>query len=120
MSQIQPLVGTALAEAVASRLESGHVLAHKHPEYCGVGLQHANGAFIVSEVFDGELFSESQYANACQRGERPEFAAFHSRAEFVAWLAQQSDESFSGKDLPQEWLRGNQRLSLTRLREFVA
>lgn len=120
MTQSHPLVGPALADAVASRLESGHVLANKHPEYCGIGLQHTNGVFIVSEVFDGELFNETQYIQARQRGDQPEFAAFHSRAEFVAWLAQQSDESLSGKDLPQEWLRGNQRLSLGRLQAFIA
>ncbi len=114
------LVGPALAEAVATRLESGRILANSHPEYCGIGLQHAGGKFIVSEVYDGELFSESQYAQARQRGDQPEFAVFASRAEFVAWLAQQSDESLAGQNLAQEWLRGNQRLSLARLQEFIA
>lgn len=113
-------VGQALAEAVASRLESGQILANSHPEYCGIGLQYTNGVYIVSEVSDGELFSESQYAQARQRGDNPEFAAFHTRAEFVAWLAQQSDASLSGNELAQEWLRGNQRLSLARLQEFIA
>ena len=120
MNQSPPVVGQSLAEAVASRLESGHVLANKHPEYCGIGLQHTNGVFIVSEVSDGDLFNESQYAMARQRGDNPEFAAFHSRAEFVAWLALQTDASLSGNDLAQEWLRGNQRLSLARLQDFIA
>jgi hypothetical protein len=119
MNPSNPSVGPALAEAVASRLEAGSVLAHKHPEYCGVGLQCFDGVFIVSEVYDGDLLNQQQYQQYRQRGDHPEFMAFQSRAEFVAWLAQQSDQSLSGADL-QEWQRNNQRLTLARLQGFIA
>lgn len=120
MTHSHPTVGLALAEAVADRLEAGQILAHRHPEYCGIGLQCVNGVFIVAEATDGEMPNESQYQQYKQRGDEIEFQAFHSRAQFVAWLAAQSDDSLSGQELANEWSRNNQRLTLARLQGFIA
>ncbi|HAT33779.1 MAG TPA: hypothetical protein DCW29_23935 [Janthinobacterium sp.] len=114
-----PTVGAALANAVADRLQAGRALCFSHPEYCGMGLHCADGLFIYCEVTDGELLTQSQYLRRKTDGEAGEFLAFAERDQFVAWLAGQSDLSLSGLDLPQEWLRANQRLSLARLRAFL-
>jgi hypothetical protein len=113
-------VGTALANAVANRLESGKILAHSHPEYCGIGLAYENGVFICAEVYEGQIMSQSQYQRSVAQGEAPEFLAFTTRAQFITWLAAQSDHLFSGQHLPNTWLHHNQRLSLARLHEFVS
>jgi hypothetical protein len=44
---------------------------------------------------------------------------FSNRADFVVWLAEQTDASLSGSDLPNTWLVGNQRLSKRRLMAFA-
>lgn len=112
-------IGVSLAEAVARHLEAGHKLAHSHPEYCGMGLHCVNGVFIYCEVYDGDLLTETQYHNQAKQGDAPEFLAFAERAQFVAWLAGQSDQSLAGLDAQQDWRRNNQRLSLQRLQEFI-
>jgi hypothetical protein len=112
--------GHDLAVAVADRLLTGKVLAHTHREYGGVGLQFQDGVFVVSEVFDGQLLTCSQALRARQQGLTVEFLSFPERAEFVAWLAQQSDDTLSGRDHVREWLRDNQRLTRSRLMAFVA
>ena len=67
----------------------------------------------------GECEAEGEAERVDTAGEAGEFLAFAQREQFVAWLAGQSDLSLSGLDLPQEWLRANQRLSLARLRAFL-
>lgn len=119
MSQ-SPIVGDALANAVASRLESGHILADSHPEYCGVGLACQGGIFVYAEVNDGQIATEAEYQRNSARGDRMEFHSFASRAYFVAWLSVQSDGSLSGRHLADASLHGNQRLTLKRLQDFAA
>lgn len=120
MTTASDLFGLALANAVADRLTSGATLAYTHPEYCGTGLAYENGAFICAEVYDGQLPSPTQVSNMQARGENVEYQSFASRADFVNWLAAQSDATLAGQQLPQEWQRGNQRLTRQRLQEFVA
>ena len=112
-------IGTALANTVADRLYAGQTLAYNHPEYCGIGLAYENGQFVCAEVYDGQLMSEGQYQRGLAQGDALEFQAFPSREAFVAWLAAQSDEQFSGRHLPNAWAHDNQRLTLQRLKEFV-
>lgn len=111
-------VGMTLANAVADQLAAGRSLAHKHPEYCGMGLHCADGVFIYSEVFDGDLLNPTQHQNLTAGGSTVEFQAFPDRAAFVQWLAAQTDDSLSGQGLEQ-WRVNNQRLSLQRLTEFT-
>ncbi|MEN9865553.1 MAG: hypothetical protein RL748_1143 [Pseudomonadota bacterium] len=120
MTTASDLFGLALANAVADRLSSGAILAYTHREYCGTGLAFENGAFIFGEVYDGQLPSPTQVLNMQERGESVEYQSFASRADFVAWLAAQSDDSLSGQNLAQDWQRGNQRLTRQRLQEFIA
>jgi hypothetical protein len=93
-------VGAELAERVATELETGRSLRHGHRDYCGMGLELQAGVYVYAEVNDRE---------------RREFT---TRAEFVAWLAAQSDESLSGRDQPPGF-PGNQRLTIARLQDFV-
>ena len=118
MNAISPSVGLLLANQVASALESGKILAYSHRDYCGIGLRFVDQVFVCGEVNDGELPSPKEVAY-WQEGGNFEQKIFDSKEEFVQWLAAQTDESLSGKNLEQEWLRNNQRLSISRLRAFV-
>lgn len=118
MDSSREIVGEALAVEVASRLEAGNILAYHHRDYCGVGLRYAEEVFIYGEVNDSELPSESEITNWQVEHER-ERKLFTSRDEFVKWLAQQTDESLSGKHLADVSLHNNQRLTISRLREFT-
>ncbi len=111
-------VGLALANACADKLEQGGKLCYSHRDYCGIGLHFADGKFIYCEVFDGEMPSQSQYAQWQQHGPVGAFTAFAERGAFVEWLAAQTDTSLSGRELADTFLHDNQRLTLARLREF--
>lgn len=112
------IIGKQLATEVTIRLECGNVLAHDHRDYCGMGLRYAEGYFIYSEVYDGQLPLEGEVKNWQEAGD-VERKSFNSRSAFINWLAKQSDESLSGKELANAWLHGNQRLTLERLKCFV-
>ena len=112
-------VGPELAAQVADGLERGGYLAYGHRDYCGMGLRFAAGVYLYGEVHDGDLPAENE-PFPWTEGADNERLIFRSRAEFVDWLAAQSDASLSGRELAKEWLRGNQRLTLERLRRFVA
>lgn len=112
-------VGMLLAQQCADKLETGAKLCFSHREYCGMGLHFADGKFIYCEVFDGEMPSEKQYAQWQQHGPVGAFTAFADRDTFLTWLAEQSDDSLSGRESSDAFLHDNQRLSLARLREFV-
>lgn len=111
--------GKELAEAVANRLERGDVLAYGHRDYCGVGLRYADGEYIYGEVSDGELPSSAELSIWTAVPAQMERRIFSSRNLFVSWLADQSDESLHGRELQDEWLVGNQRLSRRRLDSFA-
>ena len=97
--------GVELASAVADALDRGVRVTYEHRDYCGMGLERSGDEYHYGEVFDGYL-----------RGDR----VFLNRAAFVSWLAEQSDESLSGREgaLPFEW--DNQRITRARLLEAVA
>lgn len=113
------LVGSHLARLVAARLESGGKLFYSHPEYCGMGLQYADGAFIYSEVYDGKMRAPVTGEAERSSGGAAEYRIFRCREEFISWLTPQTDESLMGQDLRNIWLRANQRLTIERLRKFV-
>lgn len=118
MTTTLSLIGTALAERVATRLEQGKTLAFDHPEYCGMGLQWVDGIYLYAEVQDGRL----PLPHNLQGGPMAnmEHAMFATREAFIAWLAAQSDQSLSGATLADEFLRNNQRITQERLQQFVA
>jgi hypothetical protein len=112
------MVGRELAEKVADKLETGVPLRHAHRDYCGMGLAVLDGVFVYAEVNDGHLSGGAGDLSYRQNDdiERREFA---SRAQFVAWLAAQSDESLSGRELPNPGLHDNQRITVARLHDFL-
>ncbi len=105
-------VGKALAQAVAKRLQAGEILAYQHRDYCGIGLLFADGIFVCGEVYDG-ILGVTAWDSTC------EHQTFTREADFVRWLASQSDESLSGNALKNNFQHNNQRLTIARLREFV-
>lgn len=112
-------VGMLMAKQCADKLETGAKLYYAHREYCGMGLHFAAGKFIYCEVFDGEMPSEVQYGQWKQHGPVGAFTAFPDRDTFVAWLAEQTDDSLSGRELSDSFLHDNQRITIARLREFI-
>lgn len=117
--------GATLAEAVADALARGHVLAYNHRDYCGMGLQYVlEGAPLWSASFEKVAAPATEYRyGPFTDGELVESAGsrrFASRADFVAWLAAQSDRSLHGLDEVDPFFVGNQRLTRSRLEEFVA
>jgi hypothetical protein len=111
--------GPQLASLVADRLERGDVLSYRHRDYCGLGLRFAEGDYIYGEVSDGLLPSTPDLRSWSAIPPKMERLVFASRKEFVEWLARQSDDALSGRELQPEWLIGNQRISRHRLASFA-
>jgi hypothetical protein len=115
MPAIAEPYGTGLANKVADLLERGQSVIYGHADYCGTGLRFVAGRYVYDEVWNGEL--------ACLRQQPPAFdkalKVFGDRATFVAWLAQQCDQSLSGRDRPDPYYWNNQRITRTRLERAV-
>ncbi|MGY6118458.1 hypothetical protein ACW9YQ_13465 [Paraburkholderia strydomiana] len=105
-------VGLELASEVADRLDAGHVLAHGHAYYCGMGLTRYGDACIYSVVEDGEVITARSGEEFAKVVEVAGGKMFKSRAEFIEWLSRQTDSSLHGD--------GNQNLTLERLRLFAS
>ncbi|HAI75836.1 MAG TPA: hypothetical protein DCM08_06270 [Microscillaceae bacterium] len=97
--------GNSLATNVAVYLEKGGVVAYAHRDYCGMGLIYDadKQKFVYGSVFDGNNFYPEK--------------VFDNRKDFIKWLADQSDESLSGKEL-SEFDRNNQRITRARLKDL--
>lgn len=101
----EPTVGKEMAEKVAKRLRMKCDLAYDHRDYCGTGLTWYNGSYIYGRVWDG-LVSDP-------------IKKFEQEHEFIEWLAGQTNQSLDGHDEKDAFYKNNQRLTLTRLFEFV-
>jgi hypothetical protein len=115
MPAIAEPYGVGLANKVADLLERGQAVVYGHAEYCGTGLRYVDGRFVYDEVRDGEL--------ACLRHQPAAYdqalALFTDRPSFVTWLAEQCDQSLSGRDRPDPFYWNNQRITRTRLERAV-
>lgn len=108
MRQNSSPYGTDLAERVAAVLERGHGLMEGHRDYCGMGLCHRSDGFCYGEVWDGGMQAPEN------TGRR-----FEQRADFIAWLAAQSDASLSRREMEEAFYHDNQTINLERLQLFV-
>ncbi len=122
MTNSSGIVGLALAQAVANQLEQGLVLAFNHRDYCGMGLQYIDGVFMYAEVQDGYLPKLDNLQDNHQSGSMSHMQhfLFHTRVEFIDWLASQSDHTLSGSEIADQFIRNNQRLTIKRLQNFVS
>jgi hypothetical protein len=115
MPAIAEPYGAGLANKVADALERGQSVVYGHADYCGTGLRYVDGHYVYDDVWDGEL--------ACLRQQPPSYeralAVFPDRAGFVSWLAEQCDQSLSGRDRKDSLYWNNQRLTRTRLERAV-
>ncbi|MGX1788131.1 hypothetical protein ACWIGM_15385 [Bosea sp. NPDC055332] len=111
------LFGPVLAGRVWDRLmgcKPGEGLIHEfHRDFCGHGLIRTEGGVKLCDIQDGHYPGKA-------------IAEWHSRDEFVAFFAEQSDYSCSGWDetspvffTDDEWYRNNQRLTREKLRRFA-
>ncbi|MDO7846804.1 hypothetical protein Q5H92_10585 [Hymenobacter sp. M29] len=98
--------GAVLAGQVADALVQGQAVAFSHRDYCGMGLRYRNQQFCYGELYDGDFIEEPQQI-------------FASRAAFVQWLAQQSDQSLARTEEPDPWYWDNQTITRQRLETFV-
>lgn len=97
--QAEPF-GEVLAVEIASLLQRGLVIAHRHRDACGMGLRYAEEVFIYDAVHDGELPAPSEVRDL---QDRQEFADADS---FVRWLSTQTARSLAGHpDVIPEWTR---------------
>lgn len=99
-------IGKEMAQRVADRLRMKCDLMFSHRDYCGTGLTWVDNTFIYGHVYDGYL-------------QQP-IKEFKKEQEFVNWLAEQSDYTLDGHDETDQFYRGNQRLTHTRLFGFVS
>jgi hypothetical protein len=104
-------VGEELANAVADRLDAGGELLNCHPYYCGMGFTKYGDAYIYASVHDGEVITPKWGEDSFKSELRDEGKLFESRAQFVAWLSVQTDNSLHGS--------GNQRITVDRMESFV-
>lgn len=76
--------GEKLAIKIAKKLNENpdKGLFYAHKDYCGIGLFMHKGSFTLSTVFDGY-------------GVHTIILTFDSKAEFVEWLAKESDQSMA-------------------------
>lgn len=111
--------GAELASRVANRLERGDALCYRHREYCGPGLRYCAPRYLYGEAFDGAVRTPEDLATSGADPKNIEHRVFDARADFVAWLATQSDDMLAGSELPDPWLRGNQRITRARLESFA-
>lgn len=97
--------GAALANQVADALDRGVAMTYAHRDYCGMGLVRRPSGYAYGPVYDGDLLDGTVFA---------------TRAAFVAWLADQSDATLSGRDesSPFDW--DNQRITRARLLDALA
>lgn len=111
------MFGSALAERVWRRLMAcpvGEGLIHEfHRDFCGQGLIRTEQGVKLCDIQDGGHPGEA-------------IAEWHSREEFIAFFAEQSDYSCSGWDetspvffTSDDWYRNNQRLTREKLLRFV-
>jgi hypothetical protein len=106
--------GVELAEKVADYLVQKGDICYSHRDYCGVGFCFREREFLYDYVTDGGFYG-SWYASVPSPIKR-----FPNRAAFVAWLAEQSDQSLSGQEEPEQFLCNNQRITRERLEQHVA
>jgi hypothetical protein len=119
----QPLGGDIARRLAVALIEAsqipdhsfeGALVANSHRDYCGHGLLHQDGKFLLAEVFDGFL-----------QHEKP-IHTWDSINAFVECFAVQSDFTLAGLD-PQSpvfyttdnFSRNNQRLTELIIRGFV-
>ena len=75
--------GRDMAIAVAEKLLTGTSLYHAHRDYCGIGLFFYENVYTLGAVIDG-YDAPYEIIGTCQ-----------TRANFVNWLAKESDQSMS-------------------------
>ena len=105
--------GRALAEKVADYLIQKGDICYSHRDYCGVGFCFRDGEYHYDYVADGGF-----YGNWVSSSPSP-IRRFPDRDAFVAWLAKQSDDSLSGAEESQAWVRYNQRITREQLERHV-
>ncbi|KKD59175.1 hypothetical protein RN22_17420 [Grimontia sp. AD028] len=112
-------IGTELAECVYDLLIEGHAVDFCHYGYCGVGFVSEESVVHYTHFDEwltwrcGTLYEPGgEYLGIIR--------SFTSKANFVEWLAVQTDHSLSGSETGDSWYTNNQRVTKDRLEHFVA
>ncbi|MBP1650683.1 MAG: hypothetical protein H6Q26_840 [Bacteroidetes bacterium] len=96
--------GVELAEKVAERLLTAN-FGFGHRDYCGMGLEYRNGVYYYGGLWDGIMDDK--------------VLSFTAKAEFVSWLAGQSDAGMARLNEADAFYWGNQTVTRQRLQEFI-
>lgn len=96
-----------------SRLAPGDGIYHGHPYYCGIGLIRTAEGAALHHIEDGQPFG-------------PPRVGWQDRGAFVDYWSAQSDYGLCGADplhpeilATNDFERNNQRISLSRIHEFL-
>lgn len=110
MATSSTLYGIDLAERVAAVLARGHSLMEGHRDYCGMGLTLQEGRYCYGVVYDGWMQTPSPEKDG---------KTFEQQADFIAWLAGQSDASLSRREMKEAFYHDNQTIRRERLMDWI-
>lgn len=111
--------GMELALAVYDYLAQHNSIRFNHYGYCGTGLIMNHQAILYTHIDEWET-----YQNAVQYQPSGDYIgiikSFSCKDDFVNWLAEQSDDSLSGKETNDAWYINNQRITKSRLESLLS
>lgn len=114
MKNSQKVYGQEFAKQVYAYLNCHRVIRYHHMGYCGTGFVLHDDKILYTHFDEWDLYSRGEIYK--EGGEYIGIIkSFFSGEEFINWLAQQSDESLSGKESADNWYIDNQRITRQRL-----
>lgn len=117
MKNTSQAYGQELAHKVYAYLERHLIIRYDHIGYCGTGFVLRDNKILYTHFDEWNLYTQSEiyqpggdYIGIIK--------SFESKEDFIAWLAEQSDDSLSGKESGDDWYINNQRITQKRL-EYI-
>lgn len=106
--------GEALATAVYNYLSHHKIIRYDHYGYCGTGF-----VLVKDEIFYTHFDEWDTYRDRQEYLPGTSYTGiiktFTSAQDFIHWLAEQTDETLSGKETADPWYTNNQRITKQRL-----
>lgn len=90
------------------------IIRYDHMGYCGTGFVLQNDKVLYTHFDEWDTYRNGE---AYKPGGKyiGIIKSFSSNQAFVEWLAEQSDDSLSGKESNDSWYINNQRITKKRL-----
>lgn len=114
MKNDKQVYGKELAQSVYDYLKQHLLIRYDHIGYCGTGFVLQGETVLYTHFDEWNLYCQKEmykpggdYIGIIK--------TFASGEEFINWLAEQSDDSLSGKESADSWYTDNQRITRKRL-----